>query len=71
MQGVWEHPQLKARNRWTEVETPEGRVPALLPPGTVGGGSGEEGGVEARMGAVPGVGQHNEAILKELGIERL
>ena len=63
MQGVWNHPQLRARGRWTEVDTPAGKVPALLPPGT-------GDGVEARMDAVPGVGEHNEAILKELGIER-
>lgn len=63
MQGVWNHPQLRARNRWTEVDTPAGRVPALLPPGT-------GDGVQARMDAVPSVGQHNEAILAELGIER-
>ena len=60
MQGVWKHPQLKARGRWTEVDTPAGRVPALLPPGTG----------EARMDKVPEVGEHNEAILRELGIER-
>ncbi|KAH6895945.1 CoA-transferase family III domain-containing protein [Thelonectria olida] len=60
MQGVWEHPQLKARGRWTEVDTPAGRVPALIPPGVrdVDG---------ARMGAVPALGQHNEAIFEELG----
>jgi crotonobetainyl-CoA:carnitine CoA-transferase CaiB-like acyl-CoA transferase len=63
MQGVWNHPQLRARGRWTEVDTPAGRVPALLPPGM-------GDGVKARMDAVPEVGQHNEAILKELGIER-
>jgi crotonobetainyl-CoA:carnitine CoA-transferase CaiB-like acyl-CoA transferase len=63
MQGVWNHPQLRARNRWTEVDTPTGRVPALLPPGT-----GE--GVKARMDAVPSVGQHTESILAELGISR-
>jgi itaconate CoA-transferase len=38
-------------------------VPALWPPGT-------GDGVKARMDAVPSVGDHNEAILKELGIER-
>jgi crotonobetainyl-CoA:carnitine CoA-transferase CaiB-like acyl-CoA transferase len=65
MQGVWNHPQLKARKRWTEVDTPAGRVPALLPPGM--GGS---DGVQAMMDAVPSVGQHNEAILAELGIVR-
>jgi crotonobetainyl-CoA:carnitine CoA-transferase CaiB-like acyl-CoA transferase len=65
MQGVWKHPQLKARGRWTEVDTPAGRVPALLPPGI---GTGD--GVEARMDKVPEVGEHNEAILRELGVER-
>ncbi|KAM0433014.1 hypothetical protein ACHAPT_004719 [Fusarium lateritium] len=60
MQGVWEHPQLKARGRWTEVDTPAGKVPALLPPGVSDVES-------ARMGPVPALGQHNEAILKELG----
>jgi crotonobetainyl-CoA:carnitine CoA-transferase CaiB-like acyl-CoA transferase len=63
MQGVWKHPQLQARNRWTEVDTPAGPVPALLPPGT-------GDGVKARMDAVPSVGQHNESILAELGMER-
>ncbi|KAL4785612.1 CoA-transferase family III domain-containing protein [Aspergillus varians] len=64
MQGVWEHAQLHARGRWTEVQTPEGPVPALLPPGF----SSEKGGFRARMDAVPKVGEHNEAILIELGI---
>ena len=63
MQGVWNHPQLRARRRWTEVDTPAGPVPALLPPGT-------GDWVNARMDAVPSVGEHNEAILRELGIER-
>ena len=31
---VWEHAQLKARNRWREIDTPAGRIPALLPPVT-------------------------------------
>lgn len=61
MRGVWEHPQLRARERWSEVDTPEGRIPALLPPGT-------GNGLDARMDAVPAVGQHNAAILAELGI---
>ena len=61
MQGIWKHPQLQARQRWTEVGTPTGRVPALLPPGT-------GDGVNARMDEVPAVGQHNEKILAELGM---
>lgn len=63
MQGVWEHPQLRARGRWTEIDTPGGRVPALIPPGT--------GAVEdARMNAVPALGEHNAKILAELGLEQ-
>lgn len=57
---VWGHPQLAARRRWREVATPVGPVPALLPPGM-------PDGVEPRMDAVPAVGQHSEAILRELG----
>ena len=60
MQDVWEHPQLRARNRWREVDTSVGRVPALLPPG-----SWEEG--EPRIDPVPALGAHTDAILKSLG----
>lgn len=61
MRGVWEHPQLRARRRWTTIETPAGQVPALIPPGF--------GGVEeARMDAVPALGEHNEKILAELAM---
>ncbi|MES2392863.1 MAG: CaiB/BaiF CoA-transferase family protein [Acidobacteriota bacterium] len=60
MHAVWEHPQLKARGRWTEVETPSGFVPALLPPGL-------PDGCEARMDGIPALGQHTDAILGELG----
>lgn len=68
MQQVWKHPQLVARSRWTEVSTPIGTVPALLPPGFVAPGRGE--GFEAQMGRVPDVGEHNDAILEELGIAK-
>jgi itaconate CoA-transferase len=60
MHDVWKHPQLSARNRWRDVDTPAGKVPALLPPG-----SWEEG--EPRMDAVPALGQHTDAILASLG----
>jgi itaconate CoA-transferase len=60
MHAVWEHPQLKARKRWREVNTPAGHVPALLPPG-----SWEEG--DPRMDAVPALGEHTPSILAELG----
>ncbi|SDE21264.1 CaiB/BaiF CoA transferase family protein [Paraburkholderia lycopersici] len=62
MADVWAHPQLQARERWREVQTPAGVVPALLPPGT-------PSGYEARMDAVPALGQHTESILKELGYD--
>jgi len=60
MHDVWAHPQLKARQRWTEVATPAGPIPALLPPG-------QTDAFAPRMDAVPGLGQHTEAILRELG----
>lgn len=62
MADVWDHPQLLARGRWTEVDTPEGRVPALIPPGF-------DTPEEARMEAVPALGEHNERILAELGLK--
>lgn len=62
MQDVWQHPQLQARGRWTEVETPEGLVPALIPPGVAVP-------EDARMDSVPSVGEHNKKIFAELGIE--
>ncbi|HEY0885983.1 MAG TPA: CaiB/BaiF CoA-transferase family protein [Ramlibacter sp.] len=60
MAGVWAHPQLAARNRWTTIGTPAGEVPALLPPGRVSS-------FDYRMDAVPAVGEHTQAILRELG----
>ncbi|KAM0255291.1 hypothetical protein ACHAQJ_005946 [Trichoderma viride] len=62
MQGVWKHPQLQARERWIEVKTPSGIVPGLLPPGVD-----DVSGVN--IGEVPAIGQHNEAILAEFGIQ--
>jgi crotonobetainyl-CoA:carnitine CoA-transferase CaiB-like acyl-CoA transferase len=60
MHAVWDHPQLRARDRWREVDSPAGRIPALLPPG-----SGED--EPPRMDAVPALGQHTAAILEGLG----
>ena len=57
------HPQLAARNRWREADTPGGPVRALLPPVTVPGR-------EAAMGAVPALGQHTESVLAEFLPER-
>jgi itaconate CoA-transferase len=60
MAGLWAHPQLAARGRWRQVGSPAGDIPALLPPGRVDS-------FEYRMDAIPAVGQHTEAILRELG----
>jgi itaconate CoA-transferase len=65
MQDVWEHPQLRARNRWREVDSPAGRLPAMLPPGSWGTGPADG----PRMDAVPALGQHTDAILAEMGLD--
>jgi itaconate CoA-transferase len=59
---VWAHPQLAARERWRSVTTAAGTVPALLPPGL-------PAGVTPRMDAVPGLGEHTDALLRELGYD--
>ncbi|MFE7334822.1 CaiB/BaiF CoA transferase family protein [Streptomyces griseus] len=56
------HPQLAARDRWREVESPVGPLRALLPPITLPGSE------EARMGAVPALGEHTDALLLALGM---
>ncbi len=62
MAGLWAHPQLKARDRWREVGSPAGPIPALLPPG-------RNSAFAYRMDAVPRVGEHTETILRELGLD--
>jgi crotonobetainyl-CoA:carnitine CoA-transferase CaiB-like acyl-CoA transferase len=62
MEELWAHPQLSARRRWTDIDTPAGRVPALLPPGA-------SDAFDYRMDAIPAIGQHTEAILGELGYD--
>ncbi|NBV90295.1 MAG: CoA transferase, partial [Actinobacteria bacterium] len=59
-QDLWEHAQLRARQRWAEVASPVGKLPALLPPGA-------SNGWEARMDAIPALGEHTDAILSTLG----
>ena len=58
---VWAHEQLKARKRWREMDSPKGKLPVLLPPAT-------HEDFEARIGAVPEVGEHTESILREIGL---
>jgi itaconate CoA-transferase len=63
MHEVWDHAQLRARGRWTDVDTPAGKIKAMLPPGM-------PESFEPRMDPIPAVGQHTEAILGELGYDR-
>ena len=60
MQEFWGHPQLKARSRWAQVDSPGGTIDALRPPFNLSG-------FEPRMGAVPALGEHTQALLAELG----
>lgn len=59
MLDVWNHPQLRARGRWVDVDSPVGEVPALVPPGV-------PAEFEPAMGPIPRLGQHNVQILAEL-----
>ena len=63
MREVWEHAQLAARSRWADVDTPAGKIKAMLPPGM-------PDSFEPRMDPIPAVGQHTDAILGELGYDK-
>jgi len=60
MSSFLEHPQLIARKRWREVDSPVGSVPALLPAATIEG-------IEPLFNPIPALGEHTEGILAELG----
>jgi crotonobetainyl-CoA:carnitine CoA-transferase CaiB-like acyl-CoA transferase len=57
------HPQLEARDRWREVTLPNGETArSLIPPVTAGS-------YDAQMGAIPALGAHTDAVLKEFGLK--
>jgi itaconate CoA-transferase len=58
-----EHPQLIARDRWRTINTPGGRVQAMLPPVDFDHERHE-------LGDVPGLGEHTATILAELAEDR-
>jgi itaconate CoA-transferase len=60
MAALWSHPQLAARRRWQEFDTPNGPLPGLRPV------SGD--GWEPRMDPVPALGEHTDRVLAEFGI---
>jgi itaconate CoA-transferase len=55
------HPQLEARGRWSEVDSPVGPLRTLIPPATLDGDT-------PVMGRIPEPGEQTAAILAELGI---
>ena len=62
VQELIAHPQLASRGRWREVDSPAGPVRMLKPPFNFDG-------IEDRMGRIPSVGEHTDAILAEVGID--
>ncbi|HEV2783288.1 MAG TPA: CaiB/BaiF CoA-transferase family protein [Actinophytocola sp.] len=54
------HPQLAARDRWRDVDSPVGPLRTLLPPVVFAADP-------PRMAAVPALGEHTDAVLTELG----
>jgi crotonobetainyl-CoA:carnitine CoA-transferase CaiB-like acyl-CoA transferase len=60
---VLAHPQLAARDRWRQVETPAGAIRALR--------SAVEPVGEVPLAAVPSLGQHTDAILAEIGLDAM
>ena len=63
MHDLWKHAQLAARHRWTQVNSPAGPLPALLPPGA-------PADFDVRMDAIPAIGEHTDTILATLGYSR-
>jgi itaconate CoA-transferase len=59
MAAVINHTQLAARERWTEVASPNGMIKAMLPPHNLRS-------VPPCMGAVPALGEHTRQVLAEL-----
>jgi crotonobetainyl-CoA:carnitine CoA-transferase CaiB-like acyl-CoA transferase len=63
LQDVWNHPQLSARERWRDFDSPVGQVAGLVPPGV-------PQGVEPRFDPVPALGAQVDTVLAELGYSR-
>lgn len=59
LEQVWNHPQLRQRQRYTGLQTPAGPVETLIPPILPP--------ESANPGPVPALGQHSDQILGELG----
>jgi itaconate CoA-transferase len=57
-----DHPQLAARGKWQQVDSPVGPLRALVPPFGFAD-------VEPKMGPIPALGEHTDKILTELGFD--
>jgi itaconate CoA-transferase len=57
---VWDHPQLRARGRFVQIDSPAGSLEVLRPPAEPPGG--------ARFGPVPALGADTDTVLAWLGI---
>lgn len=62
MDGLWNHAQLEARNRWQEIASSVGSLPALLPVSA--------NGWQPKMDPVPDLGEQTTNILAELGLAK-
>lgn len=60
VEQVVSHPQLVERHRWRSMDSPVGKIPTLLPPVI-------SSTWEPALGPVPGLGEHTDALLAELG----
>ncbi len=58
-----QHPQLVERGKWQDIASPAGPLRALVPPFGFDD-------MEPKMGPIPGLGEHTDAILGELGYDR-
>jgi crotonobetainyl-CoA:carnitine CoA-transferase CaiB-like acyl-CoA transferase len=56
------HPQLAARGRWLDVDSPAGSIRALAHPLNLDG-------MPQRAGKVPELGEHTDEVRRELGLE--
>jgi len=56
------HPQLAARSRWMDVDSPVGPVTMTRPPVSFG--------EDHPPGAIPCLGQHTDSVLLEVGLDR-
>ncbi len=62
VQEFLEHPQLASRKRWRDIDSPVGKLSALVPPADLEG-------MEPVMGPIPSLGQHTNLILNEIGFD--